>query len=116
MTACVPAPHQTGRAVFPHPAFRVSVNVRIVLRQFGRYSVESIIAYELRVRPAFIFPRGIPVLAPEPLPQPMVDEEVHLPGASVLVGGGKVVAPTTGRLIDFADDFVSRPPGCPSRG
>ena len=50
-------------------------------------------------------------LAPEPLPQPVGDEVVHLPKAAVVVGEGKVVAPATAHLVHFAHDLAGFFPG-----
>ena len=66
---------------------------------------------EFTAGPALIFPRGMAVLAPEPLPKPVGDEVIHLPKASVAVGQGKIVAPSTGPLVHFAHDFASLFPG-----
>ena len=47
------------------------------------------------------------MLAPEPLPEPVGDEVIHLPKASVAVGEGKVMAPATGHLVNFTHDLAS---------
>ena len=74
------------------------------LAQSGLESVQAIGIKEIAARPSLIFPRRIPVLAPEPLPKPVGDEVIHLPKASVAVGEGKVIAPASGHLVDFTHD------------
>ena len=73
--------------------------------------MESISSDEFTTRPALIFSRWMAVLVPEPLPQPMGDEVVHLPKAAVVVGEGKVVAPATAHLVHFAHDLAGFFPG-----
>ena len=77
----------------------------------GSESIQSVIFKEIAARPAFLFPRRIPVLAPEPLPEPVGDEVIHLPKASVVVGEGKVMAPASGHLVDFTHDPACLFPG-----
>ena len=49
------------------------------------------------------FPEDFRV-SPQPLPQPMSNEVIHLPEAAVVMGQSKVVAPATGHLVDFPHD------------
>ena len=51
------------------------------------------------------------MFAPEPLSEPLGNEVIQLPKAPLVVGEGKVIAPTTGHLVDLSHDFTSGSPG-----
>src|SRR5215213_2466526 len=68
--------------------------------------IESVRVEEFSRWPAFVFPNAIAVFTPEPLPEPMGDEVIHLPEAPLVVGESKVIAPATGHLVDLTHDVT----------
>ena len=56
----------------------------------------------------------VPVLSPQPLPEPIGVEAIHLPEDSVIVCQSKIVAPAAGHSVDFIDKGLFALPGARS--
>ena len=70
----LPTPHQTGQAVFPHPAFRVPFSGSGITDGVCGQFIESIGLVQFPSRPACESPGGVAVLAPQPLSETVGDE------------------------------------------
>src|SRR6266478_852094 len=78
--------------------------------------MESIVPEEHGVRPALVHARDVTMFAPQPTPQPLGDEVIHLPEAAGMLAHGEVVAPATGDGVNFPDEAVRGFPRGPAPG